>query len=228
MIDLYKVGGVVRDELLGVKSNDIDYSVVADSFLDMEHWLADHSYEIFLTKEEYGTIRAKSPDGEVADFVLARRDGYYSDGRHPDEVLPGSLYDDLARRDFTMNAIAKRADGLIIDPFGGRADIEACIIRAVGDPVERINEDALRALRAVRFQVTKGFRIEPDLKWAIRTEATRIKLMESVPAERIHAELFKMFKFEPLTALEAMTSYPTLFQVALDKGVWLKPTLEQR
>lgn len=224
MIELYKVGGCVRDEIMGLKPHDIDYVAVgADSFEDLEIWLKDHGAMIWLSKPEFLTVRAKL-GGIDADFVLSRKDGAYTDGRHPDEVVIGSLMDDLSRRDFTMNALAKGWGGTIIDPFKGREDIEAKIIRAVGDPVDRINEDALRALRAIRFSVTKGFRIEPDLEWTIRTQRTSNLIETTVSVERVREELDKMFRFDQRASFDAMNKFPSIFHTAMDMGVWFKPT----
>lgn len=228
MIELYRVGGCVRDEIVGVKPHDIDYAVIADSFEDMEHWLAEKGAMVWQSRPQFGSIRAKL-NGVNADFTLARSEGFYSDGRHPDEVQVGSLYDDLSRRDLTINAIAKRErDGVIIDPFKGRDDIEARVIRAVGDPVDRISEDALRALRAIRFSITLGFRIEPDLDWAIRTQRTAHAISETVSTERIREELDKMFRFDQSASFDAMFKYPSIFGAAIDKGIWWKPTTEEK
>jgi tRNA nucleotidyltransferase (CCA-adding enzyme) len=192
---MYEVGGYVRDEIMGVPSADIDYSV---TLLDGEITMYEHldifdPYEIMVAQlrnmgvkifrdnegfpigAEHFTARGQAPrdfpnhPGRALDFVLARKEGNYSDGRRPDDVQVGTLMDDLARRDFTMNAIAKDADGSYIDPFNGQADIAAGILRAVGDPADRLTEDALRAVRALRFAVTKGFRIEGHLVFAMQS-----------------------------------------------------------
>ena len=133
---MYKVGGFVRDQILGVKSKDVDYAVEASSFYDMERCIFEMGGEIFLSTPQFFTIRAKL-NGEVADFVLCRKESQYSDGRHPDKVEVGTIYDDLARRDFTMNAIALCEDGTYIDPHNGIYDIVRCLIRWVGSPNDR-------------------------------------------------------------------------------------------
>jgi tRNA nucleotidyltransferase (CCA-adding enzyme) len=140
MIELYEVGGCVRDSLLGIDSKDIDFTVIAPSYEDMREFLTDAGFEIFLETPEYFTIRARFPKVvthdaiptrfvrtkklPTADFVLARKEGAYSDGRRPDEVQMGTLLDDLSRRDFTMNAMARDRDGRLIDPFGGQQDVK--------------------------------------------------------------------------------------------------------
>ena len=153
----YEVGGAVRDEILNLPTNDLDYAVEAESYEAMREAVLERGGEIFLESPEYLTIRAKVPGIGPADFVLCRKDGAYSDGRHPDRVEPGTLLDDLARRDFTMNAMAVDIEnGKLYDPHDGRKDMEAETIRCVGVAEERFEEDALRILRAIRFAITKG------------------------------------------------------------------------
>ena len=153
MIKYYMVGGAVRDKILGIDPKyikDIDYSVEAPSYEAMKTELLKRGLEMFPIKEDYMTIRGKL-NGVAADFVLCRKDGHYSDGRRPDTVEIGTLYDDLARRDFTMNAIALDEDDNIIDPFDGRGDLHRGIIRCVGKATDRMREDSLRLIRAIRF-----------------------------------------------------------------------------
>ena len=160
---MYEVGGCVRDEILGIPSKDIDFSVVLDEadmhtharrdggeinpFDLMVVKLQEMGFKIFLETPEHLTVRAQFPRGRTyndrghdygtntADFVLARKEGTYTDGRRPDKVEPGTLMDDLRRRDFTMNAIAKDSDGTLIDPCNGQRDIDLRVIRAFGDPI---------------------------------------------------------------------------------------------
>jgi tRNA nucleotidyltransferase (CCA-adding enzyme) len=188
-VKLYKVGGCVRDQLLGISSKDIDYSVEAKSYAEMREELLARGCKIYLEKPEYLTIRGKLNNEDV-DFVLCRKDGAYSDGRRPDEVTIGTIYDDLARRDFTINAIAIDEDGNYIDPFNGRKDLEDRIIRCVGSN-DRLKEDALRILRAYRFCITKGF----DLEESIKEEVFEYwSLLDNISEERITQELNKCFE----------------------------------
>jgi tRNA nucleotidyltransferase (CCA-adding enzyme) len=185
---LYKVGGCVRDELLGIKSKDIDYSVEAPSYEHMKEGLLSIGCKIYWETPQYLTIRGKLHNEDV-DFVLCRKDGAYSDGRHPDEVTIGTIYDDLARRDFTMNAIAIAEDGTYLDPWGGRNDIKDGLIRCVGS-TDRLREDALRIIRAVRFAITKDFELDYAIEKAINDHEF-YDLLYEISAERIAGEINK-------------------------------------
>ena len=231
-IELFEVGGCVRDEILGKRSKDIDFSVEAPSFTAMREFLVHEGYEIFVETPQFLTIRARCPQHEVgykgltADFVLARKDGEYSDGRRPDEVTPGTIYDDLARRDFTMNAIAKSSDGTIIDPFDGRRDIDDRVIRCVGSARDRLLEDALRALRAVRFSITLGFFIADDVKSAIQSKEV-IESLASVSVERRRDELNKAFRADSLRTFDLLAQLPASFRTAcFSDGLRLESTLK--
>lgn len=244
-MEMFEVGGCVRDELLGVQSKDIDFTVVLteediklgtsvhgepDPFAIMVRNLERMRFKIFLQTPEFLTVRAQFPKFEgktlTADFVLARKESDYTDGRRPDKVVPGTLEDDLARRDFTMNAIAKAVDGSLIDPFNGRGDIDARIIRAVGDPFERLTEDALRALRAIRFAVTKGFAIDPDLQFAMQSAAVLDAIEEKISDERIAVELQKMFRFDTVASLRALNNFRVLTRSAFSGDVSLDATMK--
>jgi len=240
-IQMYLVGGAVRDDLLGVKSKDLDYSVVVDPALDltiaeaftfMRDHLNDLGFKIFLETEQFLTIRAQFPLGhenekQTADFVLARQEGPYTDGRRPDWVKPGTLHDDLSRRDFTVNAMARAEDGSLIDPFNGLDDLINQNLRAVGNARNRLKEDALRAMRAIRFAVTKDFAIDPDLAFAMRTVAVQTALVENIAAERIKDELHKCFAFNSVeTIVFLMHNFPTYLDIIQQKGIWLEPTMK--
>ena len=235
---LYLVGGAVRDKLLGLSAKDLDYCVEmpelvgqpADvGFVAMQTWLMDEGFDIFLETPEFLTIRARFPRGHrnermTGDFVLCREDGPSSDGRRPDFVRVGTLHADLSRRDFTMNAMAEAEDGTIIDPHGGREDLAHEHIRFVGDPMTRLREDGLRALRAIRFAVTKGFNLDPSVVSALM-EAETHELLRGVSAERIREELHKAFKFNTPHALELLTTLGFVRELFSD-GLWLEPTLK--
>jgi len=226
-VRLYMVGGYVRDKLLGVKSKDIDYAVVAPSYDDMKAEILRRGGTIFLEKPEYLTIRARLPDIGAADFVLCRKDGAYIDGRRPEEVQPGGLYDDLRRRDFRMNAIAMNEEGQYIDPFGGREDLKDGVIRCVGKTKDRFTEDYLRMLRAIRFAVTKDMSLSGEIMDCLRSSVYAANL-RNVAVERVREEMLKCFRHNTLYTLKLLEAFPLVRWAVLDgTGLWLKPTLEQ-
>lgn len=225
----YQVGGSVRDEFLGLKSKDIDYTVVAPSYEAMKLDLICRDAEIFLEKPEYLTIRAKVVSmGGACDFVLARRDGNYWDGRHHESVEPGTILDDLARRDFTVNAIAKAADGTIIDPHDGVRDIKGRTIRCVGSAESRFSEDGLRMLRAIRFSITKDMSLDFNITKCLGSRSFWEPRLVGVSVERVREELHKCFSHSTTRALCTFDFYRSLRNYLFETSLWLKPTLESR
>ena len=213
-IAFYEVGGAVRDDVMGIPTDDVDFAVTAPSYEAMKAHLEGQGFRIFQEREEFATIKAKVPDGHplqkrtlVADFVLARRDGPSSDGRRPDYTEPGSLEDDLARRDFTVNAIAKDIDGNIIDPHNGLADIESRTLRFVGDPMARVNEDGLRVLRGFRFMVTKQLTPDPET-WRALTSDVAVERLAGVSDNRVAKELDKMLAYDTPGAVHLLGQLP--------------------
>ena len=236
----YQVGGCVRDRRLGVKSNDIDFSVEADSYLAMREAVIlrcggdpanpEHAAEkgpfIKVDKPEFVTIRAVDPVEGGVDFVLCRKDGTYNtDGRRPDFVEIGTLYDDLARRDFTVNAMAEDESGNLIDPFNGEADLKNGLLRCVGDTEKRLTEDSLRMLRAIRFAIMKGFTLDADLYAFLRNPASA-RLLGHISVERINLEMRKCFNFDTLKSLDMLQNFPTIMEAVFSR-MKLKPTLEK-
>lgn len=226
----YIVGGFVRDMLLGVKSKDIDFTVEASSYEEMKESIVSRGCDIKVEKPEFATIRAIDPKHGGVDFVLARRDGYYSDGRRPDAVLAGTLLDDLSRRDFTIGAMAiDEQSGEIIDYFGGKTDLQNRILRTVGQPIDRFSEDSLRILRALRFILTKSLQPHHSLDHALLQKRVVDKL-ENVSIERLREELHKMFVFNTWDALVLLNNYSLIRSIIQHKfgNLWLKPSLEKR
>lgn len=212
---LYKVGGYVRDSILGIPSKDIDYSVEANSFEEMKKGLLEMGVELFPipNAEKFMTLRGKL-NGEAVDFVLCRKDGYYSDGRRPDQVEMGSIFDDLARRDFTMNAIAiSYDDGEFVDPHGGFKDIKDKRIRCVGS-TDRLKEDSLRMLRAMRFSITKDFVMEYDIIDCIEKN---FELLKNVSRERIFEEMNKMFNANSAKTFKLMIDFQKVFEFIFEE-----------
>ena len=200
--DAYVVGGSVRDALRGVDPHDWD--VTTDATPDEIQKVFKRS----LYNNRFGTVVVQSGDHEV-EVTTYRTEAGYADHRRPDAVtFSASLEEDLERRDFTMNAMAWRPardgkPGELIDPFGGQKDLESRLLRAVGDPDERFNEDALRMLRAVRFATLLDLRIEPKTAAAIKRNAA---LTESLSGERIQQEITKMLSApKPSVALQLLS-----------------------
>ena len=207
MMEMFEVGGCVRDEMLGLRTKDVDFVVIAPGFDAMRAELVRQGFKTHVEKPEFVTIRAGVPEGHAlrsrtkdADFVLARKDSATGDGRRPDFVEAGTLEDDLARRDFTVNAMARATDGTLHDPHGGRADLEAMTLRFVGDPAQRITEDGLRVIRGFRFMVTKGFTPAIETFVAL-TSPLAVEMLAKVSTERIREELERMLAFDTLATL---------------------------
>ena len=180
------VGGAVRDFLLGTPSFDYDITTSATPE-EVKRTFAGH--RTLDTGIKHGTVTLML-DGVGYEITTYRTDGAYADGRHPDTVsFTRSLTEDLARRDFTVNAIAYNPRRGYTDPFSGIPDIERRIIRAVGEPERRFSEDALRIMRAVRFASKLGFAIEPETAEALRRLAPTL---DKISRERIHVEWRKL------------------------------------
>ena len=183
--EAWYVGGCVRDALLGREVNDYDIATSA-SWEDAERALIAYGFSVHHTGVKHGTITAVA-DGRALEITTYRADGAYSDGRHPDSVeFVRTIEEDLARRDFTVNALAYHPKRGLLDCWGGKADLEAGVIRAVGNANDRFAEDALRILRGCRFASQLGFAIEPVTKQAMWSHKMR---MLNVSAERITHEL---------------------------------------
>lgn len=225
MVEIYEVGGAVRDGFIGVKNKDVDYAVEANSYSDMVSWIIYNGGQIYLEKPEYFTVRARVKNID-ADFVLCRKDGEYADGRHPESVTVGSIYDDLARRDFTMNAIARNVrTGEIIDPHSGVEDIRRKFIRCVGDCNDRFQEDSLRILRALRFSITKNFFMDLEISNTFESIYWMNRL-SLVSEERIREEITKMFSYNTPYCIRYFGSRPLLADACFGNNIWLKPTSE--
>jgi tRNA nucleotidyltransferase (CCA-adding enzyme) len=222
---MFKVGGCVRDEFLGLESKDIDFAVEAPSFEALLEFATERCTRVFEVKPEHFTVRGHDAELGDVDFVLCRKDGPSSDGRHPDFVEAGTILDDLARRDFTVNAMARDAEGVLLDPHGGREDLEAGVLRFVGSAEDRLAEDALRAFRGLRFSVTKRFTLDDTALAAL--QAMHAEAFDAVSTNRMRDELHKMFATDTAASLAVLAKVPLILEVALSRGLWLKPTLEK-
>jgi len=183
---VYLVGGSVRDLLMGRSCEDYDFATSRTPD-EVEAAVRVAGRRPHLVGKRFGTVAFKI-EGHLVEVTTFRAESYTEGSRRPEVTYLDDLGDDLARRDFTINAIALHGEALI-DPHGGRADIEARLIRCVGDPGERFAEDPLRLLRAARFASQLGFEVEPATHEAMRRNASRIL---SVARERRAAELGKL------------------------------------
>jgi len=184
--EAYLVGGCVRDTLLGRPVSDYD---VTTSALPLEVEQVFRGEKVVETGIKHGTVTALI-NGEPIEITTFRTDGEYLDSRHPESVtFSRNISDDLSRRDFTVNSIAMDRKGNIVDPYGGRGDVERRIIRCTGEPDVRFGEDALRIIRALRFSSILGFEI--DKKTADSIHRNR-ELLLNISVERVFSEFKKM------------------------------------
>ena len=233
----YLVGGAVRDEILGLSNKDLDYvfvfeeldenQTVEECFNEMYQNIQERG-EIFLSTPSCYTIRYKDRvTKEVKDVVMARKELGYIPGTRTPLVKPGTLYDDLERRDFTLNALAKDSDGNIIDFFGGMDDLKHGMLRTPLDCKITFDDDPLRILRAIRFSITKKFSMSRKIIEEIYIYDYDNK-MSVVSTERIREELFKCFKHDTIKTLNTLDEFYRLRDYIFKNNIlWLKPTLEK-
>lgn len=227
-IRIFEVGGSIRNELLGLSANDRDFSVLAPNYETMRDYLLSLGATIFQERPQFVAIRAKLPEVGAVDFTLARKESFYTDGRHPDSVSPAeTIEDDLCRRDFTMNAIARElgTSGLI-DPFNGQDAIRRRVIESVGRAEDRFREDTLRIIRAIRFSCQIGFEISEEVTKTI--DKFQVCDFKSVSSERLQVELTKAFSSNTVLALQHIFRFRHLIGLFSERNLWLKPTLELR
>ncbi len=222
--DVYLVGGSVRDLVMGNTPKDYDFttSLLPD---EMTEKVKAAGRRVYTIGEKFGTIGFKVPvdsvssvepfervEYEYVEVTTFRSEVYTSKSRKPEVAFVTSLDEDLARRDFTMNAMVLRSDGSIYDPYGGKLDIYAKQIKTVGMPKDRIQEDPLRIFRAARFAARYGFKIDPNFIGKARQLADRIY---DVSIERWVMELDKMLTsnhtWQGLSALEQMGVLSRIF-----------------
>jgi tRNA nucleotidyltransferase (CCA-adding enzyme) len=238
-IRLFEVGGSIRDELMGIDNPpDRDFCAESpDGWEALLAWCHVNMERVFLVTPEFFTVRGRMSNGDSIDVVMCRKDGPSSDGRHPDNVEAGTLLDDLARRDFTVNAIAREVDpgtlapmGGLIDPFNGKDDLIAGCLRCVGDTRVRFMEDGLRVLRAVRFAITKDLTIPGNIATELEDPFWWEFVEENVSIERIREELTKMFKHNTVKTIRFFANQlPVEALLMIEKsGIWFKPTMEKK
>ena len=239
-IRLFEVGGSIRDELMGIANPpDRDFCAVSPKGWDaLLAWCHQNMSKVFLVTPEFFTVRGHMRcGGKPIDIVMCRKEQGSLDGRHPEHVEPGTLEDDLRRRDFTVNALAREVDpntlkpiGEIIDLFGGAADIELRQLRCVGDTHDRLTEDGLRVLRAARFAVTKSLSPDIHLLNALSDAAWWRHAVATVSEDRVRQELHKMLVHNTADAIRflADTCHEEAVHILFNGNIWLKPTVEKK
>jgi tRNA nucleotidyltransferase (CCA-adding enzyme) len=190
-LEVYEVGGAVRDSLLGLPNDDIDLMVAATSLGEVPDVPNTSKLEVGAA---YGVLVFVRGDEKI-DVALPRRDVAYGETRTDCEVEFTDPVEDLSRRDFTVNALARNLKtGELLDPFDGQRDLDRKVIRAVGNPLERFREDPLRVLRAFRFAARLGFEIDPETLAACSAADLLRRLEEEISWERKREEVLKMVK----------------------------------
>lgn len=202
----YLVGGCVRDLLRGAEPDDYDMTSDARP----EEVMAIFGADAHPTGLMHGTVTLVR-GGVAVEHTTERCDGAYRDSRHPESVrFTSSIEEDLARRDFTVNAIALSPEGTLVDPFGGQEDLRSGVLRCVGDPARRFAEDALRILRLLRFASVLGFSVEENTARAARERRDGLR---AIAHERVYAELNKLLCGEHAAAV--LLEYPDILGVVL-------------
>ena len=213
--EAWLVGGCVRDMLSGITPHD--YDIASNAPCEAVLSMFDHVIE---TGIRHGTVTVIS-DGQPIEVTRYRIDGDYADHRRPDSVnFTCEFKNDLARRDFTVNAIGYNEKRGIFDCFGGKEDIERKILRTVGDAERRFDEDALRILRAIRFASTLGYTIENDTLTAIKKLT---KTLHNVSAERIYSEMKKALMGKAPSLIEIIIKNGGFEHLGIDKCNDLSP-----
>lgn len=230
-MEIFKVGGCVRDELLGLVPNDTDFVLEASSFQVLREFVHSRGFlgvqnprktkpeELTVYRfQEFPltlTLKAKDPvTGEVCDFACARREFDYNEGRVPSRCEVGSLLEDLSRRDFTFNAIAQGEDGKIIDPFHGKEDLEKKIIRTVGEAKDRFSENPIRIIRALIFFCRfEDFTFDPQIVEAFKDkELLNLLSIESDDRKLKGLNKILVNKNQNFDLLKVLVEFPLLHQ----------------
>ena len=217
----YVVGGCVRDSLLGLTPHDWDLCTSALPQQVMELFGAE---KCIPTGLQHGTVTVKQ-SGALYEITTFRTEGTYTDGRHPDEVhFVPDVREDLARRDLTINAMAYNEKEGLVDPFGGQADLQSGIVRAVGVPRQRFTEDALRILRLYRFAARFGFAIDPPTAQAAQELCAHL---DCVSVERIEEELAKLLSAPaPAAYLDKKILFVILPELSSEALAAAKPVVD--
>ena len=240
---LYKIGGVIRDQLMGVKSKDIDYTFVFENidpkitpqeyFAKMKDCLIQMGVTIWQERPDCYTIRGNNGSDDM-DYVLARKESYPDPNSRIPVVEMGTLYDDQIRRDYNLNTIAEDDCGNLIDPFNGQEDIKNKILRCPIDAKTSFNDDPLRMLRALRFAITKGFKISDDINEVMtEDEVMWDKFDRVVSRERVREEIQKMFKYDTVSSMKLLVELDNFSDINILERIfkddmWMEITNKKR
>ena len=209
MPKVFKVGGCVRDHIIGIKPKDIDYVVELDSFKSFREFVLTKG-KILVEHPEFNTCKVKI-NKEVIDFTLCRND----------------IENDVKHRDFTMNAMAINVEtGELLDLHNGQYDIQNKIINTVGVAEHRFSEDANRLLRALRFSITKKMKLSDEIIICLHNEKLVNKL-HNVSEERIEHELMEMCKTNTIKTIKLLNEYPLIRDICFSRNIWLIPTTKK-
>ncbi|MBI4090115.1 MAG: HD domain-containing protein, partial [Candidatus Kerfeldbacteria bacterium] len=222
---VFVVGGAVRDVLLGRTVKDVDLVVAGVALDELARRLRTIG-SVDAVGKRFAVLKVTRPDGQQFDVALPRTDASFGTGRYRDVAVRADpnlpIEEDLERRDFTVNALAWEVGRQrLLDPFGGQADLHKRLIRAVGDPVERFQEDATRILRAVRFAVQLDFAIEPSTAAAMRPKLSLLQDQKITPPEVVAHELVGAFAANPVRAFDLWDEHG-LFQALIPEIVAMK------
>lgn len=232
---VFEVGGAVRDAFLGLPTKDVDFSVSGVANMDeLAALVEDMGHRVVHVRPEFFTVVASvAKDHPLrertasADFVMCRKDSKGSDGRRPDFVEPGTVFDDLARRDFTVNAMALDTEtGELLDPHEGRRDLENRTLRFVGDPAVRCEEDGVRVMRALRFMVQKGLTPDPVAEEFLLSQAATDALAGQ-HVDMLSKELQKAGRFDSAALVLTLGRFPNLLPALFRDGLHLDGSLKQ-
>ncbi len=210
-IQVYRFGGSIRSYFLGQEANDLDLVVIVDKYSLLKDYICSQGYEILKEKQNH--------------YIRARKDKVVVDFSYTDNIISF-----LSTRDFTANAISINVyTGEIIDPYDGRRDIENKILRPVGDVNERMEEDPLRIIRAIRFISQLGFRPSYNLKLYLRSPEASEQI-KRVELERIRQELERAFRYDTSKTLESLyiNCHRGVADYIFGTGLWLLPTTKDK
>ncbi len=210
-MNIYEVGGHVRDSILNKSSSDIDYVIEASSYAEMKEYITSKSRKIFLEKPLFGTIRYLNLDGVPEDISLCVK------SRNIDGSVKevGSIEDDLLNRDFTINSIARNIiEQNLVDPLSGKTDIYNKVLRCSQAPDVVFRNDPARIIRAMRFKIELGFEYDSVLKCYLKQEEV-CTLLKSLNRERLRQELDKCFKSSPQAMICELQSMGSDFMEVL-------------